>query len=46
MKQSLYTVASNVEVSPGVQLMWIEAPEIASSAQPGQFITVRCADFV
>jgi 2-polyprenylphenol hydroxylase and related flavodoxin oxidoreductases len=26
--------------------MWIEAPDIASSAQPGQFITVRCEDFV
>jgi dihydroorotate dehydrogenase electron transfer subunit len=25
--------------------MWIEAPDIASSAQPGQFITVRCGDF-
>jgi dihydroorotate dehydrogenase electron transfer subunit len=26
--------------------MWIEAPEIASFAQPGQFITVRCEDLI
>jgi dihydroorotate dehydrogenase electron transfer subunit len=26
--------------------MWIEAPDIATSAQPGQFITVRCGDFI
>jgi dihydroorotate dehydrogenase electron transfer subunit len=25
--------------------MWIEAPDIAVTAQPGQFITVRCGDF-
>jgi dihydroorotate dehydrogenase electron transfer subunit len=25
--------------------MWIEAPDIAAAAQPGQFITVRCGDF-
>ena len=28
---------------PGVFLVWVEAPDIASSAQPGQFITVDCA---
>jgi dihydroorotate dehydrogenase electron transfer subunit len=26
--------------------MWIEAPDIAAAAQPGQFITVRCGDFI
>ena len=45
MKQTLCSVASNVEVMPGIYLMWIESPNIASSAQPGQFITVRCGDF-
>jgi dihydroorotate dehydrogenase electron transfer subunit len=45
MKQSLCTIASNVEVMPGIHLMWIEAPDIAVAAQPGQFITVRCGDF-
>ena len=45
MEQSLCTVTSNVEVMPGIHLMWIEAPDIAVAAQPGQFITVRCGDF-
>lgn len=31
---------------PGVNLMWLEAPDIAVVAQPGQFITVRCEDLV
>jgi dihydroorotate dehydrogenase electron transfer subunit len=45
MKQTLCSVTSNVEVMPGIHLMWIEAPDIACSVQPGQFITVRCGDF-
>jgi dihydroorotate dehydrogenase electron transfer subunit len=45
MKQTLCSVASNVEAMPGIHLMWIEAPDIAVTAQPGQFITVRCEDF-
>jgi dihydroorotate dehydrogenase electron transfer subunit len=45
MKQALCTITSNVEVMPGIYLMWIEAPYIASSVHPGQFITVRCGDF-
>jgi len=44
-KQTLCSVASNVEVLPGIHLMWIEAPDIAVAAQPGQFITVRCGGF-
>jgi dihydroorotate dehydrogenase electron transfer subunit len=45
MKQTLCSIASNVEVMPGIHLMWIEAPDIAVAAQPGQFITVLCGDF-
>ncbi|MBN2185942.1 MAG: dihydroorotate dehydrogenase electron transfer subunit [Dehalococcoidia bacterium] len=30
----------------GVNLMWIEAPDIATAAQPGQFITVYCEGLV
>jgi dihydroorotate dehydrogenase electron transfer subunit len=45
MKQTLCPVTSNVEVMPGIHLMWIEAPNIAYSVLPGQFITVRCGDF-
>jgi len=44
-KQTLCSVASNVEAIPGIHLMWIEAPNIACSVLPGQFITVRCGDF-
>jgi dihydroorotate dehydrogenase electron transfer subunit len=44
-KQTLCSVVSNIEVMPGVHLIWIEAPDIAGSALPGQFITVRCGDF-
>ena len=44
-KQTLCSVASNLEVMPGVHLMSIEAPNIAGSVLPGQFITVRCGDF-
>ena len=45
MKQALCSISSNAEVMPGIHLMWIEAPDIAAAAQPGQFITVRCGDF-
>ena len=45
MKQALCSITSNVEVMPGIHLIWIEAPDIAVAAQPGQFITVRCGDF-
>jgi dihydroorotate dehydrogenase electron transfer subunit len=45
MKQTLCSVTSNVEVMPGIHLMWIETPNIACSVLPGQFITVRCGDF-
>ena len=45
MKQTLCSIASNVEVMPGVYVMWIEAPHVAAAAQPGQFVTVRCKDF-
>jgi dihydroorotate dehydrogenase electron transfer subunit len=41
----LCTVTSNLEVMPGTYLMWIEAPDIAATAQPGQFVTVKCEDF-
>jgi len=46
MKQFLCTVTSNVEVMPGVYLMWLEAPDIASHAYPGQFIAVCCEELI
>jgi dihydroorotate dehydrogenase electron transfer subunit len=44
LKQSLATIIANSEVMPGVHLVWLEPPPIASSAQPGQFIMVRCGE--
>ena len=35
-------IISNNEVMPGVYLIWLESPEIASIAKPGQFVMVRC----
>jgi dihydroorotate dehydrogenase electron transfer subunit len=46
MRQIIASVISNTEVAPGVNLVWIEAPDMATAAQPGQFITVRCEDFL
>ena len=45
MEQSLCTITRNLEVMPGTHIMWVEAPYIACSARPGQFITARCAGF-
>ena len=46
MKQTLCSINSNAEVMPGIHLMWIDAPDVAATAQPGQFITVRCKDSI
>ncbi len=29
---------------PGVYLIWLESPQIVSTAQPGQFVMVRCGN--
>ncbi|GAF71648.1 unnamed protein product, partial [marine sediment metagenome] len=44
MKQVVAPVISNSEVMPGVYLIWSESPQIASIAQPGQFVMVRCGE--
>ena len=44
MVQIETTVISNREIVPGIYLMWLEAPQIASQAEPGQFIMVQCGD--
>ncbi len=44
MKQVTASVISNNEVMPGVHLTWLESPQIASTAQPGQFVMVRCGE--
>jgi len=42
LKQVLASIISKGEVMPGVYLMWLESPHLASTAQPGQFVMVRC----
>ncbi len=42
MKQVLATVISNIKITSDYYLMWLESPEIAAEARPGQFIMVRC----
>jgi dihydroorotate dehydrogenase electron transfer subunit len=44
MKQILGPIISDAEVMPRVHLLWLEAPEIAAEAQPGQFVTLRCGE--
>ena len=36
------SVTANTEPMPQVHLIWLEAPQIAPQAQPGQFVMVRC----
>ena len=36
------TVDDNRTVFPGVNVIWLEAPEIAGQARPGQFVMVKC----
>jgi dihydroorotate dehydrogenase electron transfer subunit len=44
MKQTLAPILSNIEVMPGTHLIWLESPQIATTAKPGQFVMVRCGD--
>jgi dihydroorotate dehydrogenase electron transfer subunit len=44
MKQVVTPVVSNSEVMPGTHLIWLECPEIAAEAKPGQFVMVRCGE--
>ena len=44
LKQGFAPVIANTEVMPGVHLIWLESPQIASEAQPGQFVMVRCGE--
>jgi dihydroorotate dehydrogenase electron transfer subunit len=35
-------IVSNIELMPGINLIWLQAPEIARRAQAGQFVMVAC----
>jgi dihydroorotate dehydrogenase electron transfer subunit len=42
--QQKLPIESNSEVNPGIHLLWIDAPDIAAVAQPGQFVMLTCDD--
>ncbi|MBT9149294.1 MAG: Dihydroorotate dehydrogenase B (NAD(+)), electron transfer subunit [Dehalococcoidia bacterium] len=44
MRQVPAPIVSRTQVMPGVYLIWVEAPDIAAEARPGQFVTVRCGE--
>jgi len=44
LKQVSATVISNFELMPGYHLICVDAPDIANTCQPGQFVTVRCGE--
>jgi dihydroorotate dehydrogenase electron transfer subunit len=44
LKQVLAPITSNDGIMPDTHLLWLQAPEVARVAQPGQFVMVRCGD--
>ena len=46
IEKTLTTVISNTEMMSGAHLLWIEDPDIARVAHPGQFVMVRCDDLL
>jgi dihydroorotate dehydrogenase electron transfer subunit len=46
LKQVTSSVISNDEIMPGVYLIWLESLDIEPAAQPGQFVMVRCGDYL
>ena len=44
MIQLAAPITSISEVMTGTYLIWLEAPEIASTARPGQFVMVTCGE--
>ncbi len=43
-KQVLAKVTSNCQIMPGTFLIWLESPEIAGTAKPGQFVMASCGE--
>jgi dihydroorotate dehydrogenase electron transfer subunit len=44
LRQEIAAITANTELMPQVHLMWLEAPYIASQAQPGQFVMAHCGE--
>jgi dihydroorotate dehydrogenase electron transfer subunit len=45
LRQEVASVTANTELMPQVHLIWLESPQIASQAWPGQFVMVRCGEY-
>ncbi len=43
LKQVVTNVISQERINADYYLMWLDSPEIASEARPGQFVMVRCS---
>jgi dihydroorotate dehydrogenase electron transfer subunit len=37
-------ITSNTEILPETHLIWLESPQIAATARPGQFVMARCGE--
>ncbi|MCD6358698.1 MAG: dihydroorotate dehydrogenase electron transfer subunit [Dehalococcoidia bacterium] len=46
MKQALSCIISNDEILPNIYLMWVESPELAATAKPGQFLMIQCPNLL
>jgi dihydroorotate dehydrogenase electron transfer subunit len=44
MRQIRAPIISIIEAVPETYLLWLEAPDIAAAARPGQFVMVPCGD--
>ncbi len=44
IRQVMYKILERKEIAQGIFMMRIEAPRVAASAQPGQFVIVRAND--
>jgi dihydroorotate dehydrogenase electron transfer subunit len=44
LRQEIAHLKENTKLMPQVYLMWLESPLIASQAQPGQFVMVKCGE--
>ncbi len=44
MKQVKAPIISAIEAAPETFLLWLEAPDIAAEARPGQFVMAACGD--
>jgi dihydroorotate dehydrogenase electron transfer subunit len=44
MKQVIAHIQEKIEINPGIFYIAVNAPEIAATAQPGQFVMIDCGD--